>query len=80
MTTTQIGDFVAGFVGGFTGHDHHIDFEQCWTDTPDFEQAICTVTHDFGSRDKQKLLEASQLLMQHIHDWMGGLSSCPAAD
>ena len=80
LTTTQIADFFAGYMGGFSGHDDRADIEKCWTDSPAFEKNICTIVHDFGTKDKQKLLEAAQLLHSMFPDIIGGLSSCPAND
>ena len=37
LNTTEIADFTAGFVAGFTGNDHQAYFEQCVHDTDDFE-------------------------------------------
>ena len=37
LNSTEIADFVAGFVAGFTGDDYQTYFESCLQDTADFE-------------------------------------------
>ena len=37
LSTTEIADFLAGFVYGFTGENYQTYFESCFTDTPAFE-------------------------------------------
>ena len=57
MTTVKVADCIAGFIYGFTEHDHTAEMEQCFHDTPEFEADVCDAYVDIVSKDNQKALE-----------------------
>ena len=57
LNTTEIADFIAGFVAGFTGDDKQAYFEMCVRDMPDFDTKMCEAVNDFMTKDSQKMIE-----------------------
>lgn len=53
LSTTEIADYLAGFMGGFTGNNHKTEMEACFHDTDTFESDICGLVVDFASKDNQ---------------------------
>jgi len=80
LTTTEVADFIAGFIKGFTNNDHKTDLEGCFADTDAFEADICTFVADFRTKDNQKVLEGVHLLLgTDLPQLNGFISKCPAA-
>lgn len=55
LNTTEVADFIAGFMEGFTGNNKKTGVEQCFKDTDPFEQDICDIVADIRTKDNQKI-------------------------
>jgi hypothetical protein len=51
LTTSEVADFLAGFIYGVTGVDNQAYFQTCFHDTPAFEVDVCTAVADFATKD-----------------------------
>ena len=80
LNTTEIADFLAGFVAGFTGDDYQTYFESCVQDTQEFESSICTAVNDFMTKDNQKMVQGVQLILQQMPEISIMLGNCPQAN
>ena len=77
LTTTQIADFAAGFVAGFTNHDDKADFESCYKESSTFDKDICTLVTDFASKDTKKIISGAEFILHNLPQLIGDLSACP---
>ena len=79
LNSTEIADFVAGFVAGFTGDDYQTYFESCLQDTAAFETQMCTAVNDFITKNNQKMVEGVHIVLTQIPVLTGFLGNCPNA-
>lgn len=79
LTTTEVADFLAGFVYGFTGDNWQSYFETCFHDTPAFEASVCTAINDIATKDNQQVAEGIHILLSDMPDLNSFLAACPNA-
>lgn len=80
LSTVEVADFIAGFIDGFTGHDHKAYMETCFKDTDAFETDVCTLVADLKTKDNQKIAEAlHQLISTDLPSLNGFMAQCPDA-
>ena len=79
LNSTEIADFAAGFVAGFTGDDYQTYFESCLQDTADFETQMCNAVNDFATKNNQKMVEGVHIVLTQIPVLAGFLNACPNA-
>ena len=56
LSTTQIADFIAGFVAGFSGHNDKYMIEACFMHDQSLEKDICNMVKDFESGDHRSVI------------------------
>merc|ERR1712151_1315133 len=78
INTEVDAEFLAGFIGSFTGHDHLDEMKTCYTDTDQFRTDICNAVADFATKDNQKVLEGIQKIMTDLPQLNASMSKCPA--
>merc|ERR1719266_1424728 len=79
LNTQEVGDFLAGFIHGFTGHDNKDYFRTCFTDNDAFENDVCTMVNDFRTKDNQKVIEGVKKVLADMPEIKGFLDGCPNA-
>ena len=78
LSTKIIADYLAGFMGGFTGNNNKADMEACFADSPQFETDVCEFVADFRTKENQKVLEGLQKLLGDLPLINSFMSTCPA--
>ena len=79
LNTTEVADFLAGFVYGFTGNNWQSYFETCFKDTPAFEADVCTAINDFATKDNHKIIQGIGILKNDFPELNQYLAACPNA-
>ena len=77
LTTTIVSDYIAGFIYGITNNDHKAAMEQCFMDTEQFEEDVCTLVADFYTKDNQKVLAGLQVLIGDLPELNSFMAGCP---
>ena len=79
LNTTEVADFLAGFVYGFTGNNWQSYFETCFKDTPAFEADVCTAVNDFATKENQKIIQGLAIIKNDFSELNQFLAACPNA-
>jgi hypothetical protein len=79
LNTVEVADFLAGFVHGFSGHDHKAEFETCFHDTPEFEEDICSIYSAIKTKDNEQIINAVHTILGDMPKIKSYLSACTDA-